>query len=71
MERKLFKEVWIMRFEKMLRLEEESILVYEDFLKNKKLSKEDEKQVKALMIDEKNHAKLVKELIKIVKQQED
>ena len=75
MQRKLFKELWIMRFEKMLRLEEESMVTYESYLDECKEKHKDEKEVrehlKTLITDEKKHARLVRELLKIVKRQED
>ena len=75
MQRKLFRELWVLRFEKMLRLEEEGIVTYESFLdecrKNHKSEKEVQEQLKTLITDEKKHARLVRELLKIVKRQED
>ena len=75
MQRKLFKELWIMRFAKMLRLEEEGIQAYESLLdecqKKHKNEKEVHQDLKTLITDEKKHAKLVQELLKIVKRQED
>lgn len=64
-----------MRFEKMLRLEEEGLVTYESYLDECKEKHKDEKGVqrhlKTLITDEKKHARLVRELIKIVKRQED
>ena len=64
-----------MRFEKMLRLEEESINAYETLFDECKKKYEDEKEaqehLKKLIVDEKKHARLVRELLKIVKCQED
>ncbi len=75
MQRKLFKELWVLRFEKMLRLEEESVVAYESYLDECKEKYKDEKEVqrhlKTLIADEKKHARLVRELLKIVKRQED
>ena len=75
MQRKLFKELWVMRFQKMLRLEEESVETYEEFLGECKKGREEdpeiEQHLKTLITDEKKHARLVQELIKIVKRQED
>ena len=75
MQRELFKELWVMRFEKMLRLEEEGIQAYESFLDECQKKHKDEKEVlqhlKTLITDEKKHARLVKELLTIVKRQGD
>jgi len=75
MQRKLFKELWILRFQKMLRLEEESALAYQEFLdeckEKHKNKKEIQQQLKTLITDEKRHARLVQELLKIVERQED
>ena len=64
-----------MRFEKMLRLEEESVVAYQSFLDECQEKHKNEKEVrehlKTLITDEKKHARLVKELLKIVKRQED
>ena len=66
MQRTLFKELWVLRFEKMLRLEEEGIVTYESFLdecrKNHKSEKEVQEQLKTLITDEKKHARLVCEV---------
>ena len=75
MQRELFKELWILRFRKMLRLEQESVVAYEELLeeceKKHKSEKEIQQHFKTLIQDEKKHAKLVQELIKIVECQED
>ena len=72
MQRKLYKELWAMRFQKMLDLEEQSVVAYESVLKEcKKPNSELETDLKKLILDEKKHAKLVSELLKIVNRQED
>jgi rubrerythrin len=74
MQRELFRQLWVMRFEKMLRLEEEALEAYEAVLDECHKNYGDEKEVqahlKSLITDEKKHARLVQELIKIVKRQE-
>ena len=71
MQRKLFQELWNLRFQKMLALEEQSISDYKDLLKECNQLKDEEtiKKLKQLIADETRHAKLVRELIKIVKRQ--
>ncbi len=73
MQRKLYKELWTMRFQKMLKLEEQSITDYESILKECKGKKKSvlETDLKQLILDEKKHAKLVRELLSIVNRQED
>jgi rubrerythrin len=75
MQRKLFKKLWILRFQKMLRLEEESIEAYEAVLGESKGRLKDDEEIrehlKTLIQDEKKHARLVRELLKIVKRQAD
>lgn len=75
MQRKLFRELWILRFQKMLRLEEESIKAYEMFLGECREKHEDDEEIqqhlKTLIRDEKKHARLVRELLKIVERQEE
>ena len=74
MERKLYKELWQKRFEKMLKLEEESIVDYELLLRECKKHFPDQPALQThferLIRDEKRHAKLCKELIQIAKRQE-
>ena len=71
MQKKLFQELWNLRFQKMLTLEEQSISDYKDLLKECNQLKDEEtiKKLKQLIADETRHAKLVRELIKIVKRQ--
>ncbi len=71
MQRKLFQELWNLRFQKMLALEEQSISDYKDLLKECNQLKDEEtiKKLKQLIADETRHAKLVRELIKIGKRQ--
>jgi len=73
MQRKLYKELWTMRFQKMLKLEEQSITDYGSILKECKGKKNSvlETDLKKLILDEKKHAKLVRELLSIVNRQED
>ena len=64
-----------MRFQKMLSLEQQSILDYQDLLKECQTKHKGELQVQAhlkkLIVGEKKHAKLVKELLNIVSHQQD
>ena len=64
-----------MRFQKMLKLEEQSVIAYESVLGEcKDECKESpglETSLKKLVSDEKKHAKLVRELLKIVEKQKD
>ena len=75
MQRKLYKELWAIRFQKMLRLEEQSAIAYESVLEECKdqwkENPELETSLKKIISDEKKHAKLVQELLEIVNQQED
>ncbi len=71
MQKKLYQELWNLRFQKMLALEEQSIVDYKDLIKecNKFNDEETVEKLKQLIVDETRHAKLVRELIKIVKRQ--
>ena len=75
MQRKLYKELWLLRFQKMLELEEGSVSEYEDLLKKcgekygSGLKFQDE--LKNLIADEKKHVRLVRELLSIVREQKD
>ena len=64
-----------MRFQKMLKLEEQSILDYESLLQECVNKGKDEKVIgtnlEKLIADEKKHAKLVQELLAIVGRQSD
>lgn len=75
MQRKLYKELWTMRFQKMLKLEEQSVEDYGALLKESKLKYRSATQLqdhlKQLIVDEKKHAKLVRELLSIVDRQAD
>ena len=75
MQRELYKELWLLRFQKMLQLEEESVKQYENLLEeSQKMYKNDiETQdiFKKLIVDEQRHAKLVQELLNIVDKQPD
>ncbi len=74
MQKKLYKELWNLRFQKMLVLEEQSAQDYEDILKECAKLKAVEtvkEKLKQLIADETRHAKYVRELIKIVNRQED
>ena len=74
MQKKLYKELWNLRFQKMLMLEEQSIQDYEEILKECEKSKaasETKEKLERLITDEARHAKYVRELIKIVNRQEE
>lgn len=71
MQKKLYKELWRLRFQKMLELEEGSLWQYEALLKECKNEPEARIQLKRLIKDETRHAKFVHELLTIVSQQED
>lgn len=72
MDRRFFKELWAIRFKKMLALEEKSASDYESLLKECKKhhpSHPIESHLERLITDEKRHARLVQELIKILNRQ--
>ncbi len=71
MQKKLYQELWNLRFQKMLALEEQSIVGYKGLIKecNKFQDEETVEKLKQLIADETRHARLVRELIKIVKRQ--
>ena len=74
MQKKLYKELWNLRFQKMLVLEEQSIQDYEEILKEcgkSKAASETKEKLERLITDETRHAKYVRELIKIVNRQEE
>ena len=74
MERRLYKELWRLRFEKMLKLEEESVVDYQALLEECKTKYKDHAVVphfEKLITDEKKHALLVKELLAILNRQSD
>ena len=71
----LYKELWAMRFQEMLRLEQEGVSNYESLLGECKGKSKDRvrlrAQLKDLVADEKKHVKLVQELLEIVEKQPD
>ncbi len=74
MQKKLYKELWNLRFQKMLVLEEQSARDYKDILKEctkLKTAETVKEKLKQLIADENQHAKYVRELIEIVNRQED
>lgn len=74
MQKKLYKELWALRFQKMLALEEQSIQDYGKLLKECAKLKTEETVTEKLMeliADETRHAKYVRELLKIVDRQEE
>ena len=75
MQRELYRELWTLRFQKMLQLEESSVQEYEVLLEEAQKIYEDHTELhntfRQLISDEKMHAKLVRELLDIVEQQPD
>ncbi|MBI3999204.1 MAG: hypothetical protein HY351_01190 [Candidatus Omnitrophica bacterium] len=75
MQRSLYKELWTMRFQRMLVLERQGVLGYRDLLKEcrGKLQEEPliQTHLKKLIADETKHVKLVKELLDITSRQQD
>ena len=74
MDRPLYKELWKLRFEKMLKLEEESVVDYQALLEECKTKFKGHSLVshlEKLITDEKKHALLVKELLAILERQPD
>lgn len=72
MQKKLYKELWNLRFQKMLALEEQSIQDYEKILSEctkQNIQGTVKGRLKQVISDEMTHAKLVNELIQIVNRQ--
>ena len=72
MKRRFYKELWGVRFNKMLDLEEKSVVNYQALLDECKSHFRHHSIVahlERLIIDEKKHAVLVRELIKILDRQ--
>lgn len=74
MERRFYRELWKLRFEKMLTLEEEAAACYESLIQDCRRHNADHAilpLLERLVTDEKRHAKLVRELLSILDRQED
>jgi rubrerythrin len=74
MERKFYKELWDIRFNKMLVLERQGIVAYQGLLqecKTKHKGHSVEAHLERLIADEKRHAILVEELLQILDAQPD
>ena len=74
MERRFYKELWSIRFNKMLKLEKQGIAVYEALLqecRNKYKGHSVEAHLERLIVDEKKHVILVEELLRILVAQPD
>ena len=74
MDRRFYKELWAIRFKKMLNLERKSVMDYGMLLKECKKIKKDhpiEPHLKKLIEDETKHARLVQEMIRILNRQPD
>ena len=71
MQRKLYKELWLLRFQKMLDLEEGAIREYQELLRQLKDDIKLKEKFETLIQDETQHAKLIRQLIEIVHEQAD
>ncbi len=74
MERKLYRELWRIRFEKMLNLEKQGLAVYETLLGESRAKNEAPTialDLERLVLDEKKHVRLVQKLIEILNRQVD
>jgi len=72
MERRLYKGLWQMRFQKMLKLEENAARDYEALLEECREKHQEhpiETHLEQLIHDELKHARLVQQLLKIVERQ--
>lgn len=72
MERIFYNELWRLRFEKMLKLEKDSIVEYRSLLEESKKRFKNHsinEHLEKLVADEKKHALLVEELIQILERQ--
>ena len=72
MKRKFYKELWDIRFSKMLELEKKSVVTYQALLDECKKGYEFEAikpHFERLITDEKKHVELVEELIDILNRQ--
>lgn len=72
MKRRFYKEVWELRFKKMLILEEQSIVDYQALLEETQKHYQGHAiipHLQRLIADEKKHAVLVKELLQILEKQ--
>ena len=69
MERRFYKELWSIRFNKMLELEKQSVVAYQALLdesKKKHKGHSIEPHLEGLIADEKKHVTLVEELLQIL-----
>ena len=74
MQRKLYRELWNIRFLKMLELEKKSIQSYEALLeecRKKHKGHSIEPHLERLIADEKKHERLVRQLLEILRAQLD
>ena len=74
MERKLYRELWKIRFNKMLALEKQGVTVYQKLLsecRNKYRGHSVEAPLERLIADEKRHVILVGRLLRILEAQPD
>jgi len=74
MRRKLYKELWGSRFEKMMRLELQAVSDYQKLLNECNIrfpGHSINAHLEKLIVDEKKHAAMVGELIRILERQKD
>lgn len=72
MEGSLYKELWTIRFNKMLELEEKSVEEYQALLQECKSQAQDHAifpHLERMIVDEKKHVALVKELLEMLEKQ--
>ncbi len=72
MEKRLYKQLWGLRFKKMLHLEEKAASDYEALLRECRAKYNDHSiipELERLIADEKKHTQLVKELLDILGRQ--
>jgi rubrerythrin len=72
MENRFYKELWALRFDKMLKLEEQSVTAYRDLLAEIRQKSKDHvigPHLERLIADEKRHVGLVRELQEILARQ--
>ena len=72
MDRALYRELWALRFKKMLALERNAVLEYQRMLDECKIKNRSHSilpHLERLIKDEQKHARLVEELIEILNRQ--
>ena len=74
MDRRFYKELWKIRFNKILELEKQSVVTYQVLLEESRKRHKGhsiEPNLEKLIADEKKHTLLVQELIEILDRQSD